>query len=239
MKQKTIGAINKLNRDFYKHLAPEFHTSRQKPWLGMNLALKKVALDSDKIPKVLDIGCGNGRFLISLKEDFNEVYYTGVDNNEELLTKAKEQYPRQEWIIKDVVAEEVRGKFDLVGVFGLMHHIPGRDLRIKKLKEWINCLEPEGKMIVSYWQEADKRSLSNQELESRGIEFKKREAGDYYLGWNKSDKVRFCHCFSLKEVKALEEGIELEVFDSFEADGKSKRANLYRIYQSKGKNVGN
>jgi len=239
MKQQTIKTINQLNKDFYQHLAREFDTSRQKPWPGMKLALKKVALDFDGKPKVLDIGCGNGRFLISLKEVFEEVCYTGVDNNEALLNLARKRYPDQEWQVKDVMVDDIGGKFDLMGVFGLMHHIPGKDLRIKKLKEWINCLEPEGKMIVTYWQEADKRSLSDQELKSRGVGITEKEEGDFFLGWDKSDRVRYCHCFTLDEVESLEEELELELKNSFKADGKSGHANLYRIYQSKDKKIGN
>ena len=60
MDAATIRNIIDLNNRFYKTVATDFSATRQMPWAGWDRLLPflpKEAID------ILDLGCGNGRFL--------------------------------------------------------------------------------------------------------------------------------------------------------------------------------
>ena len=64
MKQATILQLNDLNQHFYKVTAEEFSKTRSFYWKGWGELiepLKEIGKNHPQL-KVLDIGCGNGRF---------------------------------------------------------------------------------------------------------------------------------------------------------------------------------
>lgn len=67
MNQRTEQILY-LNKKFYQSVAKDFSISRQKDWNGWDRAVQiaknhlKEPLRK-KGPKILDLGCGNGRFL--------------------------------------------------------------------------------------------------------------------------------------------------------------------------------
>lgn len=79
----------KLNRDFYLKTQSYFNISSQSPWPGWQKLLPYLQGDS---LKVLDLGCGNGRFGIWLSKH-RRVDYTGLDDNQYLLDHAAVALP--------------------------------------------------------------------------------------------------------------------------------------------------
>ncbi|MFM9843258.1 MAG: class I SAM-dependent methyltransferase [Dongiaceae bacterium] len=72
--------------------------------------------------RILDVGCGPGTLLQFL----DEVNYTGIDRNERYIIEAQARYgSRGRFILADV--GEVAGMgfppFDIVTMFGLLHHL--------------------------------------------------------------------------------------------------------------------
>ncbi len=92
MNDKTFHQLVQLNKDFYENIYEEFNLTRQSPWQGWNAVVdicnKKFA--GVKKTKILDLGCGNGRFFKFLYENakFDFDYY-GVDASSRLLKIAE------------------------------------------------------------------------------------------------------------------------------------------------------
>ena len=85
--------FDKLNRDFYLKTQENFNRSRQRPWLGWKKLLPHLTPRLQGLSlKVLDLGCGNGRFGVWLSSR-RPITYTGLDENSFLLDRARESLP--------------------------------------------------------------------------------------------------------------------------------------------------
>ncbi len=104
-------------------------------------------VDIRKGMKVLDLGCGEGRWAKVL--DSKGIEYTGVDFSNELIKKAKKNNfnnyvsfvnkPAQEYYLKE--------KFDLILLFGLIPYMNDEEIR-QLSKNCFEMLEEDGKLIL-------------------------------------------------------------------------------------------
>jgi SAM-dependent methyltransferase len=84
MLNQGIKEINQLNKEFYEIHNESFDKSRKDNyWEGFLNTLKYLNNES----KVLDLGCGNARFLNFLLENKLKPNYLGVDNSEEFINR--------------------------------------------------------------------------------------------------------------------------------------------------------
>src|SRR4051812_3977149 len=93
MDEATIQRLNAINRAFYQTTASEFDATRGQSWPGWDRLIPHL-----KTPlSVLDVGCGNGRFGLFLREQLTgPLTYTGLDNNPALLEAAQQALASQE-----------------------------------------------------------------------------------------------------------------------------------------------
>lgn len=95
MNNETFNKILDINKTFYDEIAISFDQTRQYPWKGWERVLDTmqiIASNKKNVPiKILDIACGNGRFLKYIS-DVNSFRfeYVGIDMNSKLLDQAKE-----------------------------------------------------------------------------------------------------------------------------------------------------
>lgn len=165
MQKGLIKALNQLNQDFYTQISEDFSASRNFSWQGwteiINYLPKKENL------KVLDIACGNGRFVEFLKQNLHDSFsYLGLDNSKELLKIAQKKFKKQQFeffdLIKNYLANEkitfnTQEKFDLIVSFGLSHHLPSAELREEFFKSLKNKLNTNGLIVISNWQFANEK----------------------------------------------------------------------------------
>lgn len=211
MNEKTVKEILNLNKKFYQSVSDEFSKTRRAPWSGWGRVVevvKKVARGKAGVLtkiKILDLGCGNGRFYEFIKKELPNIDYTGVDINNDLLRKAKEKYKDARFIKKDIFEKlnSVKGEFDVVVVFGITHHLPDEKFRNVWFAYLPKLLSKNGVLILTFW------------------DFEKLP-GDYLIGWNnKKDTARFCHQYSKKELETITKTFKkagLSCLDSYEAD---------------------
>ena len=261
MREKTIVALNRINRRFYSSHAVEFSSTRSHPWPGWQRLLPflwKLQTDrGKKTTRILDVGCGNGRLQRFLRDELEgELSYCGIDSSEELLREAETRSPDRsqcpsEWLAIDLTCADPlvvlgRQRFDLIAVFALLHHIPSFELRRNLLGALVERLAPGGLLALSHWQlgEANRfehRLLSWQE-HNRGesnVDTTDLESGDVLLRWGADDggstdsSYRYCHWVDLDEAQRLVAGLGLglEEITTFRADGQSGDLNLYFCYQ--------
>ena len=138
MSPETVQKLNKLNYDFYETIGQYFNHSRNHAWEGwlvLGQELKK-QFGNRKI-RVLELGCGNGRFLEFLHNQGFEIQsYIGLDTSDFLLDRARERLAgmnieNAEFIKSDLLfdnwPEILKDKgiehFDLVAMFGVLHHL--------------------------------------------------------------------------------------------------------------------
>ena len=205
--------LNKLNERFYLKTQEYFNTSRQFYWKGWKKLLKFLP---KKEIKVLDLGCGNGRFGKFLTEH-KTINYTGIDNNQYLLDQAKKALPKAKLIKQDLLLPwHVKDNFDLVAILGVMHHLP-KNYRFNLLKRAATCLKPGGNLFLSFWEFV--RSQESKIIKDLGD-------NDYILDWHMGvDAKRYCHLYTQKEINDLIKPLKLKLLENYIED----KSNLYLI----------
>ncbi|MFZ2663979.1 MAG: methyltransferase domain-containing protein [Patescibacteria group bacterium] len=216
MNSKAVRDILELNNNFYQSVFEEFSRSRQAPWEGWDRAVEKafkvIGKDIDEI-KVLDLGCGNGRFYDFLSKKRKNIEYIGIDINNDLMKEGIKKFKNATFIQGDIFQEldKIKGKYNIVSAFGVTHHIPDYSFRNTWFSKLPNLLDKNGVLILTFW------NFNN-------------TPGDYFLGWKeRKDIKRYCHQYSneeINEVTKMYKGKNLKLLDKFTSD----KENLYLLF---------
>ena len=234
MDETTIRALNALNRRFYHITAAHFDRTRARPWAGWERLLPYL----DALPKpirVLDVGCGNGRFGVFLAERLGaeNVRYHGVDGAPTLLERARaalaEAHVRAQIEERDVLEGGLPdGEYGLVALFGVLHHVPSYRRRRAFMRELAARVAGGGYLALTAWCfyefERFRRRIQPWPQEWRA------EKHDYLLDWQSGPQaVRYCHYVDEAEHADLLAATGLDVVETFRADGKTGTLNRYSI----------
>ena len=246
MNQETCHALNQINRRFYESVADEFDQTRQAAWQGWQ-QLRPMLQQTlrETTPRILDLGCGNGRFARFLADFAQQpAFYLGVDANHHLLEQAKSGIPTAQyhWLRWDLLEHPLppprpQKRFNLIVVFGLLHHIPGAEQRHRLLYQLTQQLALGGRLVITFWQfDRSKRILSRvipwqdyQEQHAPSLDLKQLEFGDYLLPFGSSSKPRYCHLTTAEERDKLLKSLPLREIGQFEADGADGTLNHYWV----------
>ena len=103
--------------------AQNFFSSERKKkndlYLGERFFLSKALFENCSI---LDIGCAQGGFYKILKSFLKSFNYTGIDNSEKMIIKAKKKHPGVNfYFIKNNNFKLLKKKYDVVIIFGVLH----------------------------------------------------------------------------------------------------------------------
>ncbi len=200
MTPQTIEYLNALNRQFYQTTATEFDATRSHAWQGWLPLLPYLTLPL----RVLDVGCGNGRLGVFLAEQLQPqpetpVDYHGIDNSAALLAfahTALAKVPHLTFTLteQDIIAQpELPAQtYDLVTLFGVIHHVPGYALRHELMRRLAACVAPGGILAFASW-----RFYEHDRFRERIIPWSddiEVEPGDYLLDWRRGETaLRYCH----------------------------------------------
>ncbi|MCP3964285.1 MAG: class I SAM-dependent methyltransferase [bacterium] len=254
MKEATRRQLAAVNRRFYRRFATEFSTTRSRPWPGWRRVVGHLAEPRGRPPAVLDVGCGNGRFGACLASLRAEPYrYLGVDRSTELLRFAAKRLEeagvraelRQVDLLESDLTSLVAGQlFDLVAIFGVLHHLPGAAARRDLMRELGALLASSGVLAASIWQPErdagfERRVVPWRDYNARlvqrdlePIEAGDLEPGDHLLTWSGDvEDPRYCHFPDEAEVESWIEAMSPGLCDRFEADGPSGRDNQYLVFR--------
>ena len=230
MNSKLYNKIIKINSHFYNSIASDFSCSRNFPWKGWNVALSKINLTKVKNLNVLDLGCGNARFLAFLYKNIHShtFEYLGIDNCAYLLKIAisKNQNLNPKFIKADIfnIGNLPKNKFNLVVAFGVTHHIPELEHRKKWFRALATLVEKGGYLIVSFWS-PNSAKLIKPNIAGLG-------AGDYLMGWGKTEYLRFVHVFIDKELSSIVKifkNADFKLVAKFKSDIKKNSYNTYLV----------
>ena len=248
MDENTIKKLNRINLDFYNTTAKNFDDARQYFWQGWDSLIKYFEYFNQL--ELLDLGCGNTRFFQFIKNHLPDknINYLGLDSNHELLTFAQENF--------DSMVEEKKGNFELnetdivtslvekkdflmeknfqvIVSFGVFHHIPSYDLRLQLLEFMKSKITDDGLIIISLWQFMEferfrKKIVNDSQIEN--VNLKNLEINDFILDWKKGKEAnRYCHFVDEAEQNKLIQQSNLELIETFRADGKEGNVNIYLV----------
>ena len=244
MDKSTIYNIIRVNKDFYDKVGPDFDKTRKSAWKGWGRVyeiIKEEMWEADSLEcpiTVLDVACGNGRFIgVALeKEGLPFFQYLGIDSNDYLLDIARKNANERIEFRKIDVINDIESlspaTFDVVVAFGITHHIPSSEFRKKWFSQLSKLVSKNGLLIFTIWNyQADERFASVEAL-SPELDL---EEGDYFLGWadNKNAK-RYFHKYidaELSEIDFILTSAGLKQIAKFKSDGKTGNLNEYFVYK--------
>jgi tRNA (uracil-5-)-methyltransferase TRM9 len=228
MDETTVQRLNEINKSFYRVTATDFDLLRRGAWPGWKRLLPYLNAPLS----VLDVGCGNGRFALFLANTVDpHLHYHGTDNNAPLLERARLtlQGINAHLELRDLIDNPPDvGQFDLVALFGVLHHVPGANRRLDLMRTLAHRVAPDGLLAFACW-----RFNEYERYTSRYVPLPADitlEPHDYLLDWRRgTNALRYCHYIDDHEHNALVAATGFTELERFRADGETGDVNCYSI----------
>lgn len=156
--------------------------------------------------KILDIGCGNWRFLQFLKtKDYNlkNIEYTWIDLSEEMIKEAKKLHPEFDFKIANMTKLPFETwEFDVIIPIASFHHLNSEKDRLKTLSEfkrvlkkgWIICITNWNLFQKKYWKSFFRNFWQKKSWNDTFVPFS---------SWWKIKTIRYYHAFTPNELREL------------------------------------
>ncbi len=188
---------------------------------------------------ILDAGCGHGRFAQLLRERGCAASYWGVDASAEMLAIARERtdlIPGAAFSRADVIEDAAAlpaGPFDLIAMFGVIHHVPGEAARVALLRALAARLAAGGTLAVAFWRApVDEDTSRHVPWQTAGIDPRDLEPGDRLQRFDTDASVyRFSHFADEPELARLADAPGVPLALRFDADGSDGLGNAYLLWR--------
>jgi len=159
MKKKEISRNQKKQEDqyvfpyhylnlYYEDYKMIFH----KEYLSY-LDIIKNEIKIKKNMKLLDAGCGDGRFCYELKD--SKINLFGVDYSERAIKFAEIFNPNAKFFVQDIKKLKVKQEFDYITLIETLEHLKPEDIP-ETMKKLADHLKKEGVLIVTTPSKAKK-----------------------------------------------------------------------------------
>ncbi len=156
MNDKLINKILENTEHGYDRMAEKFSGTRNFFWSDLEFIQDHIQAGD----RVLDFGCGNGRFLEILRD--KKIEYSGVDISQQLIDLAREKYPEfhRNFSKTCLPAGRISGQcslafpdnfFNKIVSIAVFHHLPDKQFRLDMIKELYRITNPGGEIIVTVW----------------------------------------------------------------------------------------
>lgn len=243
MQEAVIQHLIEVNRRFYRQFGESFSATRQRLQPGVKRLLRQIPPESS----LLDLGCGNGELALELHSFGHTGIYLGLDFSPVLLAEASRKTSRLEnihfrlvdltqpdWYTAAGLPTGEAATLDAVLVFAVLHHLPGRNLRVQLLRQARRLLKPGGWLMHSEWQFLNSPRLRSriQDWQAAGLEQQQVETGDYLLDWRSGGSgLRYVHHFERQELDELASAAGFTVEETFKSDGEGGRLSIYQVWK--------
>lgn len=240
MNQQTAENLMKITEKSYQKIASSFSDTRNFSWGEVDLAITKYLKDDVKI---LDLGCGNGRLLISLKKYLKSFDYLGVDSCKELVEKAQSSFApsqlpplsfptasprirRADRESRNIIFKQdnilnltnlADNSFDCVFMIASFNHIASQKLREKLLLEIKRVLKSNGVLIMTnwnLWQINSKKSFWHNKKKSAYYGLHATDYKEIVTLWQNKHPLYY-HAFTLQELKKLLQKTNFKILENY------------------------
>lgn len=231
MKKETAQRLIFQNIQTYNRIARHF--DRKRSFITKDLIdLAQYIKPKDR---VLDVGCGNGRFyeLVCKKK----AKYWGIDTSEKMIELAKRKYPRAKFFVSEPFSFPFgKNFFDKIYCLSVIHHIPSKEFRIRLLKEIKRVMKPGSLLILTAWNLRKKKKIKPLLLKYTLKKLFGKSDLDFYdifLPWKDENggilATRYLHIFSKKELVSLlkEAGFQVETCGVIKRS--TKESNIFAV----------
>lgn len=254
MPATIIAGLNAINRDFYATIADDFSATRGRAWQGWQDLLPHLPPPRhDDGWRVLDVGCGNGRWGVHLAQNGRLAHYDGIDNNATLLNHAQQSLAAHDGVGVRLIAHDAiinagasladtlavpPAHYDVVGLFGVLHHVPDFQQRRALLQALAALVADGGVLVFAAWRFYDYERFRARLVDwaaydaQHGTDYAHHvQTGDYLLDWRRGERaLRYCHYVDDAEQDALCAATSgLREIVRYRADGQDNRANAYSV----------
>jgi len=217
-KQTQKELLNIVGRN-YEEIAEHYNETRKKHLSPLWDELKKICDLVEDWQSVLDVGCGNGRLLELFKD--KKINYLGIDSSKELIGFAKKRFPEYKFIEGNILdlGEIKEINFNYVFSIAVLHHLPGKDLRVKALRQLKNKVKEDGRIVITVWAmwgQEKFRKIIIKFILLKLIGKNKMDVGDILFDWKNSKgeviSKRYYHAFRKRELKKIvkKAGLKIE-----------------------------
>jgi SAM-dependent methyltransferase len=231
MNEETVQTIVNLNRRFYEQFAASFAETRQNPQPGYEQLL--ALFSRDRVNRVLDVGCGNGRFGRFLSSRHIPIDYIGVDFSQGLLSYGSEGQGC--FIARDLSRPESLaelGLYDVIVCLSTIQHIPGHINRLRLVAEMRDHLQIDGRLVIANWQFLDspRQRKKIRPWQEVGINPLDVEHNDYVLSWQRGELgLRYVAYINEHTIAELADQAGMTILTQYRSDGREGDLNLYTI----------
>jgi ubiquinone/menaquinone biosynthesis C-methylase UbiE len=146
-----LGYLGEMGKADYSRIAASYDKGRPISEQNIDLWMGLIAKYSGvwECPRVLDLGCGTGRFALPMA---SRLHYrvTGADYSREMLAKASDKDTDRivEWDYQDAQTLTYQDEsFDVVFISHLLHHV---DSPQRVIRECQRVLVPSGVIVIRY-----------------------------------------------------------------------------------------
>lgn len=113
---------------------------------GLELVLAE--LRKLEFSSLVDVGCGDGRFLREVARRFHCTRTLGVDYSGSAIALARALNPSIEYCCMDITTEGVQERFDVATLIEVLEHIPPSGVQ-QFLASIAGMLKPQGKLLLT------------------------------------------------------------------------------------------
>jgi len=243
----TANQLLDINRQFYQTFALQFSQTRQRIQPGVKRVMENLPNEAT----ILDLGCGNGELWRRLASQGYDGRYIGIDSSPGLLEIAAANIPKscltkpifilvdlassnwQDCLFDSVYSSDLSAGFDFILAFAMLHHLPGRGMRLNLLRKVNQLVSPNGYFIHSEWLFLNSAKLRSrlQPWNRAGLSEDRLDEGDYLLDWRRGGSgLRYVHLFDTTELNELATESNFQILGSFTSDGEGGNLSLYQIW---------
>ena len=172
----------------YDNFSHTFSKSRQNhPWPELDFIIEDMKKQWYK--SILDIGCGNGRFLEEAK---NRGYilegYLGLDSSSGMIEEARWLHPDCNFDVIDMISlwssKIQKSSFDTILLLASFHHLQTQEERTRVLCDIKTFLAPGGRIYMTNWNLREQPRYEKSHQWNGDFDIKIGEYSRYYHGFN-------------------------------------------------------